>query len=242
MRLESDYSAAHERIARWAGIALALALHAAVIGTLLKLAPTRTNVSAAASIAVWLIAPPAPEPQTQLARVSEPVPAKPRAALPKPVARAPAISTAPDTPEQSLSPPAPPVPIESARESAAITPARESAGSGPQTPTAALTPPAAAPPPPLVPPNFNADYLANPAPEYPALSRRAGEEGKVVLRVFVSEQGLPAQIEMRASSGYPRLDEAALSTVKHWKFVPARRSDMPVGAWVLVPIAFSLRS
>ena len=117
-------------------------------------------------------------------------------------------------------------------------PVRESLAA---TPATALTPPAP-PPPQLVPPSFNADYLANPAPAYPALSRRAGEEGKVVLRDFVSEQGLPAHIEMRASSGHPRLDEAALSTVKHWKFVPARRSDTPVGAWVLVPIAFSLRS
>jgi protein TonB len=69
-----------------------------------------------------------------------------------------------------------------------------------------------------------------------------GEEGKVVLRVFVNENGLPEDVQLKISSGSNRLDSTAQDTVKQWKFVPARRGDAPVGAWVLVPISFSLRS
>ena len=87
---------------------------------------------------------------------------------------------------------------------------------------------------------FDANYLRNPAPPYPALSKRMGEEGKVVLRVSVSPQGTADSVEIRTSSGSPRLDESAQKTVRNWKFVPARRGDAPVQSWVLVPIIFKL--
>jgi protein TonB len=49
-------------------------------------------------------------------------------------------------------------------------------------------------------------------------------------------------VELRESSGHPRLDDAAAAAVRRWRFVPARRGEQPVGAWVLVPISFNLRS
>ena len=67
-----------------------------------------------------------------------------------------------------------------------------------------------------------------------------GEQGRVILRVLVSSDGVPEKVELRTSSGSARLDESALDTVKRWKFVPARQGDQPVAAWVLVPISFSL--
>lgn len=102
------------------------------------------------------------------------------------------------------------------------------------TPTSAPTPAVQAP-------RFDAAYLNNPSPDYPALSRRLGEEGKVVLRVLVAENGRPAQIELRTSSGSPRLDQAALAAVGRWQFVAAQRGDEVVAAWVLVPLIFNLR-
>jgi len=45
---------------------------------------------------------------------------------------------------------------------------------------------------------------------------------------------------LKTSSGSPRLDQAALDTVKRWRFVPARQGDQSVAAWVVVPISFSL--
>ncbi|HET8711191.1 MAG TPA: energy transducer TonB [Spongiibacteraceae bacterium] len=89
-------------------------------------------------------------------------------------------------------------------------------------------------------PVFDANYLNNPAPPYPPLARRLGEEGVVYVRILVSAEGLPDLIELKRSSGSSRLDAAALATVKKWRFVPARRSGQTIAAWVVVPVAFSL--
>ena len=89
---------------------------------------------------------------------------------------------------------------------------------------------------------FDADYLKNPAPPYPPLSRRMGEEGKVILRVSVNPQGAADSVDIKTSSGSLRLDESAQKNVRHWKFIPARRGDTAVQSWVLVPIIFKLES
>jgi protein TonB len=66
------------------------------------------------------------------------------------------------------------------------------------------------------------------------------EQGKVLIRVLVSVDGMPERIELKASSGYARLDQAALETIRGWKFVPARQGNDKVAAWVVVPVTFSL--
>lgn len=85
---------------------------------------------------------------------------------------------------------------------------------------------------------FDADYLHNPAPAYPAQSRRLKEEGTVLLLVRVSAEGTPLSVEIRNSSGFERLDEAGLQAVRQWRFVPAKRGSENVAASVLVPIQF----
>ena len=110
------------------------------------------------------------------------------------------------------------------------------------SPIAAPAPAPAAPPAVPSAPRFDADYLDNPAPVYPPLSRRTNEEGKVMLRVFVEANGSPSRLEIQTSSGYERLDKAALAAVSRWKFAPARLGNDSIGAWVLVPIIFSLKS
>jgi protein TonB len=85
---------------------------------------------------------------------------------------------------------------------------------------------------------FDADYLHNPAPAYPAQSRRLKEEGTVLLLVQVSVEGTPLSVEIRTSSGFERLDEAGLQAVRQWRFVPAKRGSENVAASVLVPIQF----
>lgn len=79
------------------------------------------------------------------------------------------------------------------------------------------------------------------APAYPSLSRRLGEEGKVVLRVELDEQGGVAAARVAASSGYARLDEAALAAVKAWRCTPARRDGQPVRAVAMQPFMFVLQ-
>lgn len=100
--------------------------------------------------------------------------------------------------------------------------------------------PAVAAPAPITAARFDADYLQNPKPVYPPMSRRLGEEGKVVLRVKVSAQGLPVSIEIKQSSGVPRLDDAARSAVERWRFVPAKQGSESVESSVLVPLNFTL--
>lgn len=87
---------------------------------------------------------------------------------------------------------------------------------------------------------FDADYLRNPSPPYPPMAKRMGEEGKVVLRVSVNPQGTADSVEIKTSSGSPRLDESAQKTVRNWRFIPAKRGDIPAQSWVLVPIIFKL--
>jgi protein TonB len=90
------------------------------------------------------------------------------------------------------------------------------------------------------PPLFDADYLHNPKPRYPAAAARLRESGRVLLTVAVSAAGVPDRVEIATSSGSPRLDQAALDTVRRWRFVPARQGDQPVAATVTVPLVFRL--
>lgn len=90
-------------------------------------------------------------------------------------------------------------------------------------------------------PRHDADYLLNPKPEYPRASRSLGEEGKVWLRVQVSEDGKPLQVLVDSSSGFQRLDRAARDTVaSSWRFEPARQGSKPVVGWVRFAIHFEL--
>lgn len=90
------------------------------------------------------------------------------------------------------------------------------------------------------PPSFNAAYLNNPAPNYPSVSRRLGEQGRVLLRVQVMEDGTAGSVELQAGSGFSRLDQAALEAVKKWRFTPAKRGEQAVSASVAVPVRFSI--
>lgn len=95
---------------------------------------------------------------------------------------------------------------------------------------------------PITPPLFNAAYLRNPAPVYPGIARRSGDQGTVMLKVLVSPEGTPVRVELDQSSGSKSLDNAAQEAVKGWRFVPARRGAQNIEAWVRVPVVFKLDS
>ncbi|PPD10762.1 energy transducer TonB [Methylophilus sp.] len=90
------------------------------------------------------------------------------------------------------------------------------------------------------PPKFGVAYLNNPPPEYPRLSQRAGEEGRVLMKVLVSAEGRPETVDVISSSGFERLDKAAVNAVKQWRFEPARKGGKALSAYVNVPLSFSL--
>jgi periplasmic protein TonB len=77
-------------------------------------------------------------------------------------------------------------------------------------------------------------------PQYPVESMRAGEEGGAVLQVLVDEKGQASDVRVARSSGYPRLDEAAVSAVSLWKFAPSTRGALAVSAWGELELRFNL--
>jgi protein TonB len=197
------------------GVALTatVLLHAVLFMALLSQPPVRAALRNAAPLVVSLISTPAMEPPAQPPR---PLPMRTVDRTPQPtVASVPPSETTAPSAFAAISPDV-------------ATPAPEPSPPGPVTPL------------PIIPPNFNAAYLDNPAPVYPPLARRSGEQGRVVLRVLVTPNGAAEAVELRTSSGSARLDQAAIETVKRWRFVAARQGDQAVAAWVLVPITFSL--
>lgn len=91
-------------------------------------------------------------------------------------------------------------------------------------------------------PRYNAAYLSNPPPAYPLSARRRGIEGTVLVRAEVAAGGECQRVELKKSSGAEALDQAALEAVKKWRFVPAKRGNQAVVAWVEVPITFKLEN
>ncbi|HEU4373798.1 MAG TPA: energy transducer TonB [Telluria sp.] len=86
------------------------------------------------------------------------------------------------------------------------------------------------------------EYIRAPQPEYPALSKRLGEQGRVVLRILVDEQGLPAQVVVQTSSGFARLDEAGRQAALRALFKPHTEDGRPVAVFVIVPLNFQMAS
>lgn len=89
-------------------------------------------------------------------------------------------------------------------------------------------------------PSSNADYLQNPPPPYPPISRRLNEQGRSTVRVLIGADGLPQRAEIARSSGFERLDQAALATVMRWRYVPGKRGGVPEAMWFNVPINWVL--
>ena len=89
-------------------------------------------------------------------------------------------------------------------------------------------------------PSSSANYLNNPKPDYPPLSQRMGEEGTVRIRVFVLKNGRAQEASVQKSSGYPRLDAAALKAALSWRYVPGTLGGEARDMWVITPISFKL--
>lgn len=155
--------------------------------------------------------PPPPPPEPPPPPPPEPKPVP----KPKPLPKAPPSERAIKAPE-----PPPPPPVEAPVE--------------PQKPTEP-------PPAPVLPPNADASELNNPAPGYPDLSRRLGEKGTVTLEILVKANGTVGEVKIKESSGYKRLDKAAVNAIKRWRFVPASQAGAPIDYWYEIPFEFGLR-
>lgn len=221
------------------GVLTAVVLaHLGVLAAILALPKTPPSFIPPRPLYVQLI-----EPTAVIAPADAPVrPSQPARATPVPPVVAPPLPLPPRDTKIARTVP-PPVRSDTSQPEPQPAPSPVAAPTPAPAAAASETPPSApAPPLPMAQPRFNADYLDNPKPPYPGLSRRMGEEGEVQLRVHVDANGTAQQVELYRSSGFPRLDQTALDTVRQWRFVPARQGDQAVPAWVIVPIKFSLRS
>lgn len=199
-------------------------------GLLSTVAPVGdTEQTIMASVVMEMPAPPNP--------VTQPVVPKapPQARTPTPPQATPVLTPTPvAVPVTTPAAPSTAAPTVPAAASAATV--ATAATSGNPRPIATAPTAAAA----VVLPSSDADYLNNPAPTYPSMSRRMGEQGTVLVRAFINTEGRAEKAEIRTSSGYSRLDEAALATVQRWRYVPGKRAGVAEAMWFNVPIRFLL--
>lgn len=80
-------------------------------------------------------------------------------------------------------------------------------------------------------------------PAYPSASRKAGQEGTVLLRIEILANGRTGDISVVQSTGYSALDEAAIAAVGKWQFVPAKdlSTGRSVACTTTLPVSFRLR-
>ncbi|WP_213956374.1 MULTISPECIES: energy transducer TonB [unclassified Variovorax] len=163
--------------------------------------------------------PPPPPPQVKREITKTPPPPRPQAI------RTPA-PPAPNAPTGSVEPPPPPAPV-----------------AAPEPPA----PPAPPPPAPPAPPRIinlsegDVQWVREPPREYPRMSARMGEYGRVVIAVYFNNAGFPKRAEIRTSSGYERLDQAARDAVLKSQITPLNRpgaSDETL-RYFLAPINFT---
>jgi protein TonB len=168
-----------------------------------------------------------------------PKPTQPPLPLPPPHAAAPAPV------KQPIAPPALPL----------LTPAPQAGADANQTPSPKVPPGGANPGTAAAPvgtpiveapssaasvelPSSDANYLHNPKAAYPRLSQQRDEQGKVLVHVQIDVDGRALQAEIKQSSGFDRLDQAALNAALGWRYVPGKRAGVPEIMWTDVPISF----
>lgn len=218
---------------------LILLLHLVAARLALEAEPVRRAVGEVMPIVIDLVAPaptqpPRVEPPKPLPPRPQPAPQPPR---PKPQRPPLVVAEAPPSPAEPAfvaPPPEPPRPAPAAIDA------------GPRTPQPAAVP---APPAPAGPPASPAtvaisavQYLTPPVLHYPPASRRAHEEGRVDVRVLVDTEGRPSETRVLRSSGYPRLDESALATVRATRFKPHTENGVPRAFWVVMPLHFEMEN
>ena len=84
------------------------------------------------------------------------------------------------------------------------------------------------------------DSKFNHPPVYPKLSKRLKEQGIVILRVKISELGSIEKVSIDESSGFSRLDNAAIKAILKWRFYAATHNGKPIQQESLIPIEFQL--
>ncbi|HEX7853154.1 MAG TPA: energy transducer TonB [Sphingobium sp.] len=199
-------------------VILTVLLHVALIAALFMVRNHFVH-KREAKLTVLNLMPESPPPQ---ATPEQPQPQQPVIVAPRPIVQTPAppVVVMQTTPE-----PPPPQPVALPAATAAVT--------GPPAPPMAISV--------IDRGDLGGDLLAAKPPRYPMDSRLKKEQGTVVLAVTVGIDGGVAAISVRKSSGFARLDNAALDAVRKWRWKPIRENGQPVIVKGEVPIPFVLQ-
>lgn len=212
------------------GLALTLALHGLILIPMLAWPGSRPHHKAEMAVlttrlipgpAKAAVAPPWPTPMPML-----PTPAAP---APLAVPEFQVVASAEPAAARAAPPPAQPQPV------------LVSAAAPAQSHTEPPPPPATSYQPAALPPEHGSCSARGVERHYPSLLRERGVEGQVLLRVQVDEQGRATEVVVQGGSGWRLLDEAARRIALACPYVPARRGDERLVAWVEYPVRFALR-
>lgn len=220
------------------GGAVVIAIHAALLAIVLTLRdnpPPRPVESK--TITAQLISEAPPQPVAAPAMESKPTPPAPTPAKPKPTPKVKPVTT----PRVKAAPT--PLP-ETTAPSPVAAAAPDPTPPAPPAPTAAPAPAAPAigrPTMSISAPKDVAHLECNIAtPDYPVLSRRRGESGTAIVRFVVGLTGKIENIELRKSSGSPRLDDAALDAMRASACKPYKENGEAIRAAYSQPFVFGL--
>ena len=200
-----------------------VAAHGAGLWALMQVREVREAVADVAPMFVSLVAPAAPP------KVAPPPP-PPAVPVRRPIVPEPRLIAAAPSPAPApfvAAPPPEPVPPEPAPVAVAA-------------PVAPVAPPPAPAP---APRNLSASavqYLEPLQVEYPRLSKRLGETGMVMLRIFIDEAGRVREAQVSRTSGHPRLDDAAMAAVQKARFKPPSENGQALSGYAQVPVEFQL--
>jgi protein TonB len=222
---------------RWWGLAGSVLIHGAMAGVILAW-PARDPAIAPATLVDLVLAQPAPPPSSTAIMEQPVLPPSSTAIMEQPVlpVRRPVAQPAPAIRFKTSVAATAPTSFAIAAPAVA---ASDEAPAGQEGASASSPAPVAVSGSPAV-EDVKAVAVSRPKPFYPRIARQRGWQGVVVVHVAIDEAGQAWQVTIRDSSGHSALDDAALETVRQWRFSPARQGGRTVASAIEVPIRFSL--
>ncbi|MCE3607166.1 energy transducer TonB [Massilia sp. P8910] len=211
--------------AKFGPFAAVIAIHAVLFYLISSgLLHRMVEVAIPQAVMVTFVAPPPPPPKPAAPAAPKTVSVA-RLRPPPPVVVPPtAIVQAPVPNTITASPPSAPAVVEAPAAPVAVAAPPAPPSAGPKTITSGV------------------EYIQPPQPVYPTMSKRMGEQGKVVLLILVNEKGMPDQVRVQSSSGSSRLDEAGRQAALRAVFKPHVEDGHAVAVYVIVPLTFQLAS
>jgi protein TonB len=152
------------------------------------------------------------------------------------------VNELPPPPVEKLPPPPKVVPVEVVPQLVTPPPLVQPVAPPPPPIAAPVAPPKPTPSGPVMVGDLDEKLIEGNPPRYPVESRRKKEQGTVQLRLLIGVDGRVVQVSIAQSSGFERLDQAALQAAKSWRWQPMLRDGQPVEVRGIMSIPFVLKA